>query len=179
MLKIALIALGVLVILVILVLIYASTRPDTFQIQRKIAIKAPPEKVFPLVNDFHEWAKWSPWEKLDPNLKRTYGGPDSGPGATYGWEGNDKVGTGRMEILKTTPPNEVKIQLDFLKPYEAHNTGTFQFQPTSEGTEVIWTMDGEAPFMFNVMKVFIDMDGIIGKDFEKGLAAMKVEAEKA
>jgi uncharacterized protein YndB with AHSA1/START domain len=175
----ALIILGILAVLFVALLIYASTKPDTFQIQRAATIQAPPEKIFPLFNDFHNWTSWSPWEKMDRNLKRTYSGPASGPGAVYEWEGNKKVGQGRMEIAETSPPSKLTIKLDFLKPFEAHNTTVFTLVPQGNSTNVTWTMHGQQPFMFKVMKTFIDMDKLVGKDFEAGLANLKSIAEKA
>src|SRR5262249_45288078 len=132
------------VIIVVVILIvgvagllgFAATKPDTFSIQRAASIKAPPEKIFPLINDFHNWASWSPWEKLDPALKRTYSGAASGQGAIYEWEGNKKVGKGRMEIVESSPPSRVAIKLDFLKPFEAHNTAEFALIHQSDSTNV-------------------------------------------
>src|SRR5262249_21781477 len=112
---------GVLVLIVLIVLILAARQPDTFNIQRATTIQAPAEKVFALIQDFHAWGSWSPWEKLDPELKRTHSGAPAGKGAVYEWVGNKKVGQGRMEITDASPPNRVIIQLDFLKPFEAHN----------------------------------------------------------
>jgi hypothetical protein len=170
---------GLLVIVVAMVLIYAATRPDTFRIERSATMQAPPDKVFPLINDFHNWANWSPWDKIDPALKRTYSGAASGKGAIYEWEGNKQVGQGRMEILDAPAPAKVQIQLDFLKPFEAHNTAEFTLAADGGGTNVTWAMYGRQPFMFKVMSLVMSMDKMIGKDFEKGLASMKELAEKA
>ena len=157
---------------------FAASKPNAFRIQRAASIKAPPEKIFPLINDFHNWASWSPWEKLDPALKRTYGGAASGPGAIYEWEGNKKVGQGRMEIVDCSPPSKVTIKLDFLKPFEAHNTAEFALIHQSDSTNVTWTMHGQQPYMFKIMSVFFSMDKMIGKDFEMGLANLKSITEK-
>jgi uncharacterized protein YndB with AHSA1/START domain len=169
---------GILVVLVAAVLVYAATRPDAFRIQRAATIKAPPDRIFPLINNFRSWTSWSPWEKMDPNLKRTYSGAESGKGAVYEWEGNKKVGQGRMEIKDTSPPSRVTIQLDFFKPFEAHNTAEFTLAPQGDSTNVTWVMDGRQPFMFKVMSVFMNMDKLIGKDFETGLANLKAATEK-
>jgi hypothetical protein len=157
---------------------FAATKPDTFRIQRAGSIKAAPERIFPLINDFHNWTSWSPWEKMDPALKRTYSGSASGQGAIYEWEGNKKVGQGRMEIVESSPPSKIVIKLDFLKPFEAHNTAEFALTHQSDCTNITWTMNGQQPFMFKVMSVFFSMDKMIGKDFETGLANLKSITEK-
>jgi uncharacterized protein YndB with AHSA1/START domain len=174
---ILLIVVGLIVLAVVAVLILAATKPDTFRIQREATIPAPPERVYPLINDFHGWRSWSPWEKMDPDMKRTYGGPEAGPGAVYEWDGNKNVGQGRMEIKESVPPSRVLVQLDFIKPFAAHNTAEFTLDRRGETTHVTWAMTGRQPFMFKVMKVFIDMDRIVGKDFETGLANLKAQAE--
>lgn len=163
--------------IVVVVLLIASTKPATFRIERSTSIAAPPEAVYPLIDDFHHWGEWSPWERLDPNLKRTFSGAPSGKGAIYEWEGTPKVGSGRMEILQASAPESVKIQLDFLKPFEAHNTAEFTLRPDGSGTRVKWAMYGPNPLMMRVMKLFMNMEGMIGKDFDAGLANMKGAAE--
>ena len=168
----------VLAVAIAAVLILAATKPDSFSVQRAAVINASADKVFPLIADFHEWRKWSPWEDRDPDLKRTYGGAERGKGAIYAWEGNKKVGSGRMEILEANSPSLVKIQLDFLKPFEAHNTAEFTMLPQGGATNVVWVMHGPAPFMSKVMQVFMNMDRMIGKDFEAGLANLKAASEK-
>jgi len=174
MLKIIAIAV---VVLVAAVLLFAATRPDNFSVQRTTSIKAPPEKVFALINDLHRWGSWSPWEKMDPEMKRTYSGAASGKGAVYAWQGNSKVGEGRMEISDTSPPSKVTIKLDFVKPFEAHNLAEFTLEPKGDSTSVTWTMHGPSPYMAKVMGVFVSMDKMIGKDFETGLANLKTVAE--
>lgn len=171
------IAIGI-VVVIAAVLIYAATRPDSFSVQRTATIKAPPEKVFALINDFHAWSTWSPWEKLDPAMQRTFGSTTTGKGATYGWTGNSKVGEGRMEILESAPASKVSIKLDFLKPFEAHNTADFTLQPQGDSTQVTWVMYGPANYVSKLMGVFMSMDTMVGKDFETGLANMKAAAEK-
>ena len=172
------IVLVVVAVLVVGVLVVAAVRPDDFSVQRSASIQAPPEKIYPMLADFRQWPAWSPWEKLDPEMKRTLGGPASGPGATYAWQGSSKVGAGRMEIKEVTAPAQVRIQLDFIKPFEGHNVTDFALVPRGDTTEVTWLMRGPAPFVSKLMGVFVDMDKMIGKDFETGLANLKAAAEK-
>jgi uncharacterized protein YndB with AHSA1/START domain len=160
------------------VLILASRKPATFSVSRAAAIKAPPEKIFAAISDFHRWKEWSPYEDRDPNLQRSYGGADSGRSAVYEWSGNKNAGTGRMEILDASAPSKVVIKLDFLKPFEAHNIVEFTMLPQGETTNVTWLMHGPAPLMTKVMQVFIDMDNMVGKDFAVGLANLKRITEK-
>ena len=171
-------ALIVAAVLVLGVLAFATTKPDTFTVQRSATIKAPPEKIHAVLNDFKRWPEWSPWEKLDPSMKRTLGGAASGQGATYAWEGNSKVGAGRMEILQTVPAAKVSMKLDFVRPFEGHNTADFTLAPKAGGTEVTWAMAGPTPFISKLMQVFVNMDTMIGTDFEEGLANLKTLAEK-
>jgi len=168
----------VVVVLVGALLAYAATRPDTMRVQRAASIKAPPEKIFPFIKDFHSWRSWSPYEKIDPAMKRAYGGAQNGKGAVYEWEGNNQVGQGRMEITDTSPPSRVTIKLDFIKPFEGHNIAEFALVPQGDSTNVTWTMDGPSPYMAKLMGVFVNMDTMIGKDFETGLANLKTIAEK-
>ena len=168
----------VLAIIIAVILILAATKPDTFRVERTAVVNAPADKVFPLIADFHQWLNWSPWEGRDPALKRSYSGAERGKGAVYAWDGNKNVGSGRMEILEATAPSTVVIQLDFLKPFEAHNTAEFTMLPQGGATSVIWVMQGPAPFMSKVMQAFMNMDRMIGKDFETGLANLKTMTEK-
>ena len=168
----------VVVVLIAAVLGFAMTKPDSFSVQRTANIKAPPEKIFPLIIDLHSWGSWSPWEKLDPTMKRTYSGAQSGKGAVYEWEGNAKIGTGRMEIVDATPPSKVAIKLDFLKPIEGHNIAEFTLEPQGDSTNVTWIMRGPAPFISKVIQVFVSMDSMVGKEFDTGLASLKSIAEK-
>jgi uncharacterized protein YndB with AHSA1/START domain len=165
-------------IAIAIVLILAATKPDTFSVQRVTTVSAPPEKIFPLINDFHQWGTWSPWENKDPAMKRTYSGAGSGKGAVYAWDGNKNVGTGRMEILEVSAPSKIVIKLDFFKPFEAHNTAEFTMLPQGDATSLTWLMHGPAPFMSKVMQVFMNMDKMIGKDFEAGLANLKKLTER-
>src|SRR5882762_7391728 len=171
------IAIGVAVV-VAAVLGFAMTKPDSFHVQRTMKIKAPPEKIFPLINDFHSWSSWSPWEKLDPTMKRTNSGAAMGQGAVYEWEGNSKVGMGRMEITEASAPSKVTIKLDFLKPIEGHNIAEFTLEPQGDSTNVTWAMYGPARFITKIMQVFISMDSLLGKEFDTGLANLKSAAEK-
>jgi hypothetical protein len=169
---------AVLALAVAAVLIFAATKPDTLRVERAASIKAPPEKIFPLINDFHQWGAWSPYETRDPAMQRSFSGPNSGKGAVYGWNGNKNVGSGRMEILDAPPPGQVVIKLDFFKPFEGHNTAEFTLLPRGDTTNVTWLMHGPAPFMSKLMQVFINMDNMIGKDFAVGLANLKRITEK-
>lgn len=182
MLEIMVIMAVVLAIVIAVVLVLASTKPGTFRVQRDALMKAPPERIFPLISSFHQWRDWSPWENRDPDLKRSYDGAGSGKGAVYAWEGNKKVGSGRMEILETSLPSKIVIKLDFFKPFEGHNIAEFTMLPQNGGaaptTSVSWVMHGPAPFMHRVMQVFMNLDKMIGKDFEAGLASLKSLAEK-
>ena len=168
----------VLAIAIAIVLILAATKPDTFSVQRATTVKATPQKIFPLINDFHQWGSWSPWENKDPAMKRSYSGAPSGKGAIYAWDGNKNVGSGRMEILDASQPSKIVIKLDFFKPFEAHNTAEFTMLPQGDATNLTWLMHGPASFMSKVMQVFINLDNMIGKDFEIGLANLKRLTEK-
>ena len=178
MLEIIAIIAVVLAVAVAIVLILAMTKPNTFSVQRAATVKAPPEKIFPLINDFHQWVSWSPYENKDPAMKRSYSGAESGKGAVYGWEGNKNVGSGRMEILDTSAPTKIVIKLDFFTPFEGHNTAEFTMQPQGDVTNVTWVMHGPAVFISKVMQVFMNLDKMIGKDFEVGLVNLKRLAEK-
>jgi hypothetical protein len=172
------ILIGVAALLVLLVLIVV-TRPATFHVERSITMAAPPENAFAQVNDFHAWPAWSPWEKLDPAMKKTFEGPPAGVGSKYAWTGNDQVGEGRMTLEKSEKPSLIGIKLEFIKPFAATNQTTFTFAPSPGGSKVTWSMDGENGFMAKAASMFMDMDKLIGGDFEKGLAAMKTAAESA
>ena len=177
MLKILAIAGVVLVIVVAAILIYAATKPNDFRVQRSIVIKAPPEKIFPLIADLHGWASWSPYEKKDPAMKRSFSGAPSGKGAVYEWDGNKNVGKGRMEVIENTPPSKVAIKLDFFSPFEAHNTAEFTLVPQGDSTTVTWAMYGPSPYMAKVMGTIMNMDKMIGTDFADGLVNLKGLAE--
>jgi Polyketide cyclase / dehydrase and lipid transport len=164
-----------LAVAIAIVLILASTRPDTFSVRRSAVVEAPAEKIFPLIENFHQWVNWSPWEDRDPAMKRTYAGAESGKGAIYAWDGNKNVGSGRMEILDASSPSKIVIKLDFFKPFEGHNTAEFTFAPERDAsaTNITWVMHGPSSLMSKVMQVFMNLDKMIGRDFETGLANLK------
>ena len=167
----------VVVVLVVAVLGFAATRPDTFEVKRTIRIKAPPDRIYSFVNAFHRWGAWSPYEKRDPDMKRIYSGATDGKGAVYEWDGDSEVGKGRMEITDAAPPSRVTIKLDLAKPMEAHNTAEFMLAPEDGATDVTWSVRGPTPFVAKVMRLFLNVDSAVGKDFEAGLANLKTLAE--
>ncbi|MEO8371406.1 MAG: SRPBCC family protein [Candidatus Solibacter sp.] len=158
-------------------LLFAATRPNSFRVERSVAVQAPPEQIFPLINDFHNWREWSPYEKLDPAMKKTFTGAPSGPGAVYQWAGNSKAGEGRMEIVDAKPVSQVTIDLSFLKPFPAHNTAQFTLAPRGGATHVTWAVFGPNTFLGKIMCAFISMDKMLGKDFSAGLANIKTISE--
>lgn len=178
MLRFVAILAALIVVVVAGILIYAATKPDSFSVQRSANIKAPPDKIFALIADLRGWSAWSPYEKKDPDMKRTFSGAASGKGAIYEWTGNKDVGQGRMEIIDVTTPSKVTIKLDFLKPFEAHNTAEFTMVPAGDNTTVTWAMYGPSPYVAKIMGTLFDLDKMIGNDFEAGLAALKTVAEK-
>ena len=159
------------------VLAFAATRPDSFRVERTAVIHAPPARILPLLDDFHRWQSWSPYEKLDPAMKRTHSGAASGRGAVYAWDGSGNAGAGRMEITDATPEH-LAIDLAFTRPMESRNVAEFTLQPVGDSTRVTWAMHGPSPYVSKVMGVFFDMDHMIGGDFETGLANLKSIAEK-
>jgi uncharacterized protein YndB with AHSA1/START domain len=178
MLEVIVVIAIVLAIIIAIVLIAAAARPDSFRVERSAVIQAPPEKIYALIEDFHRWVAWSPWEGRDPALRRSFSGAEHGRGAVYAWEGNKQVGSGRMEIVDAATPSKLVIKLDFLKPFEAHNIAEFTITPQSGGSGVHWAMHGPAPLMFRVMQMFMSMDKMVGKDFETGLANLRKAAEQ-
>lgn len=167
----------VIIALIALALIYAATRPDTFRVERSIAIKAVPEKIFPLINDFREWDAWTPYNK-DPAIKKTYGGAASGKGATYAWEGNKDVGKGDIAITGGVAPKQIELELHMIEPFEGRNRVVFTLNPQGDATRVTWAMDGAQAYMVKVIGLFMSMDKMVGKDFEVGLGQLKTLAEK-
>lgn len=157
---------------------YASTRPDTFQVQRSAAIKAPPEKIFAIINDFHNWAAWSPWQKLDPAMKTTYSGAASGTGAVSSWDGNSQVGAGRTEIVQSIAPSRVVMKLDMERPFATSNIVEYTLASKGDATNVTWAMRGPQPLLAKVVGLFVDCDKMVGESFEEGLANLKTLAEK-
>jgi uncharacterized protein YndB with AHSA1/START domain len=168
----------ILAIAIAAILVLATTKPGTLRVQRSVSIKAPPEDIFPLISDFRQWRNWSPYEHKDPAMKRTYGGAERGKGAVYAWEGDKNVGSGRMEILEASAPQKIAIKLDFFKPFEGHNTAEFTMLPQGDVTNLTWTMTGPAVFMSKLIQVFMNLDRMIGRDFETGLANLKKLTEK-
>ena len=168
----------VLVVLVLALLAFAASRPDNFRVERTTTVNAPPEKIFALLNDFRHWPAWSPWEKLDAAMSRSYSGPGSGEGAVYAWSGSGEVGAGRMRIIESTAPTRLVIQLDFTRPFSARHLAEFTIEARGGVTQLSWAMHGRSPLLSKLMQIFISMDRMVGKDFETGLANLKAEAEK-
>jgi uncharacterized protein YndB with AHSA1/START domain len=164
---------AVLALLVVLVV----RRPSEFRIVRERVIPAPPATLFEHVNDFHKWDDWSPWAKIDPTMKQTYDGPPAGVGAAYSWAGNGKAGQGKMTILESRPNDRIRIRLEFLKPITATNTTDFEFRPDGAGTRVVWTMTGRNGFMGKLFDALMNMEKLVGKDFEKGLTNLQSVTE--
>lgn len=172
------ILIGLAAVIVILLVVIAMQPPE-YKIERSATINAPPATVYGNVNSFHKWQVWSPWEKLDPAMKRTIDGPESGTGAKYHWTGNKEVGEGKMEITESKPAELVKIKLDFIKPMEGTSDTLFTFTPEGSGTKVTWTMSGKNNFVGKACSLVMNMEKMVGKDFEKGLAQMKAVSEEA
>lgn len=170
------IGIGLAVVLALLVVLIA-TRPATFRVERSVTIQAPAEVVFAHINDFHQWEKWSPWEKLDPDQKRTFEGAPSGQGAIYRWAGNDRVGEGRMTVSESKPNERIALKLEFLKPHSYTSNVDFSFKPTADSVNVVWAMSGDCSFVAKAMSLFTSMDQMIGPDFEKGLVELKNSSE--
>lgn len=145
---------------------------STFQVQRSATLPATPDAVYARIADFHRWTEWSPWEGMDPDLARTYTGPDSGVGATYAWSGNRKAGAGEMSITAAEPQRRIELNLNFIKPFRSNNTTVFDLEDRDGQTHVTWTMTGPKSLMAKVMGIFVSMDKLIGKDFERGLEAL-------
>jgi uncharacterized protein YndB with AHSA1/START domain len=169
---------ALIIVLLGVVLGIAASKPDEFTVRRSMRMRATPEKIFPQINDFHNWAAWSPWEKMDATMTKTFSGAPNGRGAVYEWEGNSKVGKGRMEITDASAPRKVVIALDFMRPFRANNRTEFTLEPQGDSTDVTWAMRGASPFITKVMSVFMNMDKMIGRDFEAGLANIKANAER-
>ena len=165
------------VALIALILMYAATRPDDFHVERSINIKAAPEKIFGLINDLHRWNEWTPYNK-DPAMKKTYSASTSGKGATYAWEGNKDVGKGEIAITESIPFSRIVFDLHMIEPFEGHNVAAFSLNAAGDSTRVTWSLDDKQKLMVKVMGIFMNMDRMIGKDFEAGLANLKTVAEK-
>lgn len=165
-------------LMVIAFVVVVAMQPGEFRVSRSATMAAPPSAPFEQVNDFHKWKDWSPWDQLDPNMKRTFDGPPAGKGAMYAWAGDDKVGEGKMTILESVPGEKVVIKLEFIKPFPSESITEFAFKPESGGTVVTWTMSGKNNFLSKAFTMFMNMDAMIGPDFEKGLASIKAIVEK-
>ena len=176
MLKKILIALAVIVVVFAVIV---ALQPSEFRVARTATISAPPPAVFAQVNDFHKWEAWSPWAKLDPAMKQTYEGTPDGTGAVYTWSGNNEVGEGRMTITESRPSDLIRIKLEFLKPFAGTSIAEFTFKPEGNQTMVTWSMAGKNNFMAKAFGLFMNMDKMIGGQFDKGLAQMKSVAESA
>lgn len=172
------IVLGFLV-LVAALLLFAATKPNSYAVSRSMTIKAPPEKLYAMVDSFPAWPQWSPYEKLDPAMKKTIGGAPSGVGATYAWEGNSSAGSGSMKIIRADAPRAIDIQLEFTKPMAGHDTASFTFTPKGDSTTVTWTVRGPNPYIAKLFTVFVSMDGMLGGQMMDGLMAMQKVAEKS
>jgi hypothetical protein len=170
------ILIGVAVVAVLFVIVVAM-QPSTFRISRSVKIAAPPSAAFAHVNDFHNWLAWSPWEKLDPLMKRTYEGPAAGIGSVYSWDGNKQVGEGRCIITETRPGELIKMRLEFVRPFKATNDVEFTFKPVGNQSSATWSTMGKRNFMFKAMGLLMNMDKMCGAQFEQGLANLKAVVE--
>ena len=168
----------VIAVALVAVLGLAVTKPDSFRVERSTVIKAPPERIYPLISDLKGFNTWNPFLRKEPSAKLAYSGPSAGVGAAYTWDG-DKSGAGRMEIVDARPGQKVAAKLDFMRPMEAHNRVEFDLQPQADGTRVTWAMSGPMPFVSKLFTVFMDMDRMVGGDFADGLANLKALAEKS
>jgi hypothetical protein len=178
MLRILAYVVGILLVAAIGIVAFAAMQPGAFRYERSAVIAAPPEKIIAIVTDFKRNGEWSPWEKLDPAMKRTYSGAPAGVGAVYEWDGNDDAGAGRQEIV-SVDPDRVHMKIAFLRPMQANNAIDFDFAPEGDATKVTWSLHGENPLIARIFTMFMDVDAMVGKDFEKGLANLKAAAEKA
>jgi hypothetical protein len=168
----------IIAVALVVVLAIAATRPDTFRVARSTSIKAPPEAIFPLIYDFRNWGAWSPYEERDPDMKRSFGPITKGKGAEYAWEGNRNVGSGRMEITEATAPSKVALDLHMLTPIKADNAVEFTLRPEGDATNVTWAMSGHVPYFAKILHMVINMDRMVGRDFEAGLAKLKAATER-
>ena len=177
MTRVLLYAVATLAVLLVVFLVVASRQPDTFRVERAAMVAAPPAKVFAEVDDLHNWRNWSPWQEVDPNMTQTYTGPQSGAGASMAWSGNSKAGRGRMTVVESHPTDLVRIRLEFIKPFASTSESEFTFSPGGDQTVVTWVMTGQNNLMFKAMHMVMNMDKILGGDFERGLAKLKTVSE--
>ena len=174
MLRFILISLAV---IIVALAVFVAMQPDDFRVTRSATVSAPAAAVFAQVNDLHKWEAWNPWQKKDPAMKLTFAGPPAGPGASYSWAGNNEVGEGRLTITESRPGELVRLKLEFMKPFTATNTANFTFKPEGDKTAVTWSMEGKNNYLAKALHLVMNMDNMVGGDFEKGLADMKVAAE--
>ena len=172
------IAVAALAVLIVIVLVMAATRPNDFRIERSVRIGAPPERIFAMVNDLAEWKHWSPWEKKDPAMAREFSASTVGLGATYAWRGNREVGEGRMTVIESQAPVRFRLRMEFLAPFKATHEAAFELKSEGSATHVSWAMTGRHPFIGKIMCLFFNMDRMVGRDFEAGLAALRERAEQ-
>ncbi len=158
-------------------LIAASLQPAEFRTERSLVIAAPPAVVFDQINDFHKWDKWSPWAKMDPKANNTFGGPDTGVGSTFAWDGNSEVGAGKMTVTDYKPGELLRLHMEFIKPFTGSSTAEFTFKPEGQGTKATWAMYGPNNFIGKMMSLVFNCDKMVGGKFEEGLAAIKTLAE--
>jgi len=168
----------IVVVLIAAVLVYAATKPNAFSVQRSRSIQAPPERIFALINDFHNWSRWAPQDNEDSTMKRAFSGPESGTGAVSDWDSSGSAGKGRMTITESVPSKKISVKVDFAKPFEAHNVNEFTLEPDDGSTKVTWSMQGTNLYMMKLMSIFVNMDRVAGKHFENGLDKLKAIAEK-
>ncbi len=167
----------ILIALLIALLIFAATRPDSITIRRALEIKAPPERIYAVIEDFHHWPSWAPQDRMDPTMQRSYGGPEKGPGAFSEWTSSGHAGSGRMAITDAAAPSRITVTVDFVKPFKAQNINEFILEARTGATRLTWSMQGSQPFMAKVMGIFLDMDRMLGRHFEAGLQALRALAE--
>ncbi|OGG99070.1 MAG: polyketide cyclase [Candidatus Lambdaproteobacteria bacterium RIFOXYD1_FULL_56_27] len=167
-----------LALLIAVPLAYAATKPNFFLVERRVWMAAPADQIFGLLNDFRQWEQWTPYDK-DPQMVRTYGETTAGVGATYGWSGNKNVGAGRMTLTKSQAPTQLSIELQFFKPFAATNLAEFTLKPQEAGTLVTWALSGKSTYTYKVMGLLLNMDKMVGGDFEIGLSRLKTLAEQA
>jgi len=167
----------VVVLVIVAALVFIAMRPESFRIERSAQVNAPRDVVFAIINDLGQWRLWSPYDKRDPNMKKTFEGPSAGPGASYMWNGNNEVGEGRLTIVDSKPGELVTMKLEFSRPFKCTNEVNFKLAPSEGGTRVSWIMDGKNTFITKAMGIFMDMDKMVGKDFEQGLANLDTVAQ--
>ena len=164
---------------VVLLIVVAAFQPSDFRTSRSVNVSASSSEVFEHVNNLHKWEAWSPWDKMDPNMTRTYNGPESGVGASFGWSGNSEVGEGRSTIVESRPLEVIKFKLEMKKPFEATNDVEFTFKPDGENVLVSWTMMGKKNLIMKAVGLFLDCDKMVGEQFEKGLSQLKTVVESS